>query len=71
MEQLDCCRNRRTQQCALADSFVGFANYITGMTFGNYPFMKSAGYSVFISVASTGLILLCCSMAAWYIVRVQ
>ena len=54
-----------------ADSYVGFANYITGMTFGNYPFMKSAGYSVFISVASTGLILLCCSMAAWYIVRVQ
>ena len=54
-----------------ADSFVGFANYLTGMTFGNYPFMKSAGYSVFISVASTGLILLCCSMAAWYIVRVQ
>ena len=54
-----------------ADSYVGFANYITGMTFGNYPFMKSAGYSVFISIASTGLILLCCSMAAWYIVRVQ
>ena len=54
-----------------ADSFVGFANYLTGMTFGNYPFMKSAGYSVFISIASTGLILLCCSMAAWYIVRVQ
>ena len=54
-----------------ADSYVGFANYLTGMTFGNYPFMKSAGYSVFISVASTGLILLCCSMAAWYIVRVQ
>ena len=54
-----------------ADSYVGFANYLTGLTFGNYPFMKSAGYSVFISVASTGLILLCCSMAAWYIVRVQ
>ena len=54
-----------------AESYVGFANYITGMTFGNYPFLKSAGYSVFISVASTGLILLCCSMAAWYIVRVQ
>lgn len=54
-----------------AESYVGFANYVTGMTFGNYPFMKSAGYSVFISVASTGLILLCCSMAAWYIVRVQ
>ena len=54
-----------------ADSYVGFANYLTGLTFGNYPFLKSAGYSVFISVVSTGLILLCCSMAAWYIVRVQ
>ncbi|MBO5129275.1 MAG: carbohydrate ABC transporter permease [Oscillospiraceae bacterium] len=54
-----------------AESFVGFANYLTGLTFGNYPFLKSAGYSVFISVVSTFLILLCCSMAAWYIVRVQ
>ena len=54
-----------------SESFVGFANYIKGMTFGNYPFMQSAGYSLFISVVSTGLILLCCSMAAWYIARVQ
>ena len=53
-----------------AESFVGFANYLTGLTFGNYPFLKSAGYSVFISVVSTFLILLCCSMAAWYIIRV-
>jgi raffinose/stachyose/melibiose transport system permease protein len=54
-----------------AESFVGFANYIEGLTFGNYPFMKSVGYSVFISVASVALILLFCSMSAWYIVRVQ
>ena len=54
-----------------AESFVGFANYLEGLTFGNYPFLKSAGYSVFISVVSTVLILLCCSMAAWYIARVQ
>ena len=54
-----------------SESFVGFSNYIKGMTFGNYPFLKSAGYSLFISVVSTGLILLCCSMAAWYIARVQ
>ena len=54
-----------------AESFVGFANYIKGMTFGNYPFLKSAGYSVWISVVSTLMILLFCSMAAWYIVRVQ
>ena len=54
-----------------AESFVGFGNYIEGMTFGNYPFFKSVGYSVFISVASVALILLFCSMTAWYIVRVQ
>ena len=53
------------------DSFVGMDNYKTGMTFGNYPFFKSAGFSVFISIVSTVIILLFCSMAAWYIVRVQ
>ena len=45
-----------------SESFVGFANYVKGMTFGNYPFLKSVGYSLFISVVSTALILLCCSM---------
>ena len=54
-----------------SESFVGFANYVKGMTFGNYPFIKSVGYSLFISVVSTALILLCCSMAAWYIARVR
>ena len=52
------------------DTFAGFDNYLKGLTFGNYPFLKSAGYSVVISVTSTVLILLCCSMAAWYIIRV-
>ena len=58
---------------ALPDSetFAGTDNYVTGMTFGNYPFLKSAIYSLFISVVSTILILVCCSMAAWYIVRVR
>ncbi len=58
---------------ALPDSetFAGTDNYVTGMTFGNYPFLKSAVYSLFISVVSTILILVCCSMAAWYIVRVR
>lgn len=53
------------------ESFVGLSNYITGMTFGNYPFYLSATYSVYITVASTFLILLCTSMAAWYISRVD
>jgi len=54
-----------------AETFVGFDNYINGMTFGNYPFYLSAAYSVFITLASTFLILLCTSMAAWYISRVS
>ena len=53
------------------ESFAGWSNYIKGMTFGNYPFWKSAFYSVFITVVSSALILLCCSMAAWYIARVR
>ena len=35
-----------------ATSFVGFANYIKGMTFGNYPFFYSVFYS-FDSVISS------------------
>ena len=54
-----------------SDSFVGFANYVKGMTFGNYPFLKSVSYSLFITVASVFLILLFCSMSAWYIARVN
>ena len=54
-----------------SESFAGFANYIKGLTFGNYPFLKSAGYSVFITVVSVALILLFCSMSAWYIARVD
>ena len=53
------------------ESFAGIANYIKGLTFGSYPFLNSAGYSIFISVVSTGLILLFCSMSGWYIARVQ
>ena len=53
------------------ESFVGFANYIKGMTFGNYPFYKSVLFSLIITVLSTFLILLCTSMSAWYISRVD
>ncbi|MBQ7933903.1 MAG: carbohydrate ABC transporter permease, partial [Lachnospiraceae bacterium] len=50
------------------ESFAGWDNYLKGLTFGNYPFVKSALYSLLITVASVALILLCTSMAAWYIV---
>lgn len=51
------------------ESYAGFANFIKGMTFGNYPFAKSVLYSVVITILSTALILLFTSMAAWYIAR--
>jgi len=53
------------------ESFAGWGNFVKGMTFGNYPFLKSACYSVVITVLSTFLILLFTSMAAWYITRVN
>ena len=54
-----------------AETFVGLANYIKGLTFGSYPFLKSLGYSFFITIVSTALILICTSMAAWYVARVD
>ena len=53
------------------ESAAGFSNYVKGVTFGNYPFIKSAFYSLFITIVSTALILFCTSMAAWYIARVD
>ena len=47
------------------ESFAGWSNFVKGMTFGNYPFWKSALYSTVITILSTALILLFTSMAAW------
>ena len=63
--------NKDTFAFPNTESFIGWDNYVKGMTFGNYPFLKSVFFSVFITIASTALILLCTSMAAWYIVRVN
>lgn len=53
------------------EMFAGFANYTKGMTFGNYPFWKSVLFSVVITLFSVALILICTTMAAWYIARVN
>ena len=53
-----------------SETFMGWQNYIKGMTFGNYPFYRSVEYSVVITILSVALILVCTSMAAWYISRV-
>ena len=51
------------------DTFVGLDNYIYGVTQMN--FMASFGYSLVITVTSVLLIILCYSMCAWYITRVN
>ena len=53
------------------EMWAGMDNFIKGMTFGNYPFWNSVKYSVVITLLSTILILICTSMAAWYIARVD
>ena len=52
-----------------ADTFVGLKNYIYGIQ--EMDFLSSFWYSFVITVSSVVLILLCCSMCAWYITRVQ
>ena len=52
-----------------ADTFVGLKNYIYGIQ--EMDFLSSFWYSFVITISSVVLILLCCSMCAWYITRVQ
>ena len=56
-------------QLPTADTFTGLSNFVTAVS--SQGFLKSLFYSVFITVTSVGLILLCCSMCAWYINRVH
>ena len=50
-------------------TFTGISNYITAIT--KYGFMDVVGWTVFITVCSVIVILVCTSMCAWYITRVQ
>lgn len=50
-------------------TFAGISNYIQAVE--SQGFLKSLGYSTFITISSVFLILLCCSMCAWYITRVK
>ena len=52
-----------------AETFVGLKNYLYGIT--EMDFLSSLWYSFIITISSVALILLCCSMCAWYITRVQ
>lgn len=63
--------NTATFSLPNAQTFMGFRNYVNGMTVGEYPFLNSIAYSFIITLLSAALILVCTSMAAWYISRVD
>ena len=49
--------------------FVGLENYVRGLE--KTGFLPAFGWTVLITVCSVALIILCCSMCAWYISRVK
>lgn len=50
-------------------SFVALQNYTEGIR--KIDFISALGYSLFITIGSVVLILVCTSMCAWYITRLQ
>lgn len=52
-----------------AETFNGLNNFVTAIY--SQGFAQAFGYSLVITVSSLVLILLCCSMCAWYITRVD
>ena len=53
----------------MGDEFVGLSNYTEGIKSTGFP--PALGWSLFITVFSVALIIICTSMCAWYIVRVK
>ena len=56
-------------QLPTADTFAGAANFVAAVV--SQGFLQSFFYSAFITVTSVALILLCSSMCAWYITRIN
>ena len=52
-----------------ADTFAGFANFADALS--SKGFLSAFWYSLVITVTSVVLILVCCSMCAWFITRVN
>ena len=50
-------------------SFAGLENYINALT--SKGFLSAFWYSLVITISSVVLILICCSMCAWFITRVK
>ena len=56
-------------QLPTSETWNGIQNFVASVT--QMDFLKSFWYSLVISVMSVVLILLCCSMCAWFITRVN
>ncbi|WP_251448913.1 carbohydrate ABC transporter permease [Vermiculatibacterium agrestimuris] len=52
-----------------AETFAGVQNYVSAIV--SQGFLQALGYSLLITFTSVALILICCSMCAWYITRVK
>ena len=61
--------NLETFKLPTEESYVGLENYKTAIT--QYDFLKALGWTLFITVFSVAVILICCSMTAWFITRVK
>lgn len=61
--------NLETFKLPNAETFAGINNFKEAIT--HYDFIQAVGWTVFITVGGVALILVCCSMCAWYITRVQ
>lgn len=61
--------NLETFKLPTEESYIGLENYKTAIT--QYDFLKAVGWTLFITVFSVAVILICCSMTAWFITRVK
>ena len=61
--------NLETFKLPTEESYVGLENFKTAIT--QYDFLKAVGWTLFITVFSVAVILICCSMTAWFITRVK
>lgn len=61
--------NRYPFSLPSAETFVGTENYVSGIA--KIDFFKAFGWSLFVTIGSVAVILLCTSMCAWYISRVK
>ena len=56
-------------QLPTAETFAGITNYVRAIV--SQGFLQSLLYSLLITITSVAVILVCCSMCAWYITRVN